>query len=1081
MVNWYDPTVGSPLTTNVPADPDPHWEARGFGVIEGGVQEITDFSIAGTAGTTVTTRTPSNQQVDFDLSGTIGSRELTQPIQPEITDFTLTGTTAECAGRSEIWGFNFTGSSDATVAGGTPEEFFIHLDGNSATDSPVEYEASFLITRGTDPDSITGIQWVPILEPPSPLVVGQALWENQVNITIRGASTAERLELFNGLNTGNAQPTSGSVTNTNNYRIMMHRARFTNSWGICEFNSVSGLGSDDAGEDIVYSGNFSVVANEPGGITSGARAVQLSYVDSDTDTFPIPSNVQITIPEIGIDETFGLSRNIMTSTALRDELFNRIVDTFGTPVTFANTYPLVTTTPLPAAPYFLFQSTNWPTTRNAQFNIRVPQSNTDAVAELGTVNNDDLLEFLDGDTVLFSTRVQLAGFFPNSSPVGLIIRTTNIISGAGDALPADGTEITIRRTPVTDNSGISNEYTITQGTATMADHGVMDGEPILLFTANNGADHSVGVSFTSGTGGDLSSSSFASVVEGESAGVSTAIRITYDSGITPSFQDIVFGQANDSDALAQIFAAMVGTSEDLNIITDPNIVRDVLVETVAQANFSQPVITVTERGTSDDFSVTVDTVREGVVSQGGTPSLYSIFLAGSAIASGVFTSNAASTVAAETIRQAIDDLTTHTATVSGSVVTATSVNNSSDPLVVEVSPGANDPGATSPNDIAVTRMVTQVGSQVEVFTGEDAMVAARVGTDILTTVNGAGMTLEQIATAIRAAYTTDARYTATGTGTTISLLATFTGMDNSPALDVTPGVLSDGTAATLVAVETILNNGENVTVIGETTQLTVTIGDASMTVDLTSGANAVDAANQLVTLINMFQLYSAVVSSGSIVTASSIRAEVTEDIVVTVSRIGTAGTIQVLRTQQQDGVDPTVNFSTTVWTYYTINQEVRVDDDTTAMMPDNTITIPRGLVVDSGNITASSTTGTATAAETYTTGSARSNLVITGGVSEFVSLTSTGTNTHVHTMEYSIDGGMTWIEFFVTQAFDPNAGAAFNGQAFNNVQFIGAQINDIPATTTVMFRGRDTGTAATGPWGFGILVIEERNADMTTM
>ena len=122
----------------------------------------------------------------------------------------------------------------------------------------------------------------------------------------------------------------------------------------------------------------------------------------------------------------------------------------------------------------------------------------------------------------------------------------------------------------------------------------------------------------------------------------------------------------------------------------------------------------------------------------------------------------------------------------------------------------------------------------------------------------------------------------------------------------------------------------------------------------------------------------AVVSSGSIVTASSIRAEVTADLTVTVSRAGTGGTIQVVRTQQQDGVDPTVNFSTTVWTYYTINQEVRVDDDTTAMMPDNTITIPQGLVVNTENITASSTAGTATAAMTYLTGGARSNLLITG-------------------------------------------------------------------------------------------------------
>ena len=103
----------------------------------------------------------------------------------------------------------------------------------------------------------------------------------------------------------------------------------------------------------------------------------------------------------------------------------------------------------------------------------------------------------------------------------LVIRpsTNGIFVGGGDPIPTVGTQLTIRRTPlITDNSDLFDQYTITQGTATMADHGVTDGEPILLFTARNAADHSVGVSFTSGTGGDLSSSSFASVVEGESAG-----------------------------------------------------------------------------------------------------------------------------------------------------------------------------------------------------------------------------------------------------------------------------------------------------------------------------------------------------------------------------------------------------------------------------------------------------------------------------------------------------------------------------------------------------------------------------------
>ena len=270
------------------------------------------------------------------------------------------------------------------------------------------------------------------------------------------------------------------------------------------------------------------------------------------------------------------------------------------------------------------------------------------------------------------------------------------------------------------------------------------------------------------------------------------------------------------------------------------------------------------------------------------------------------------------------------------------------------------------------------------------------------------------------------------------------------------------------------------TVTGETTQLTVTIGMTSMTVDLTSGASAVDAANQLVTLINMFQLYSAQISTGSTVRATSIRAEVTEDIMVTVSRVGTGGTTQVVRTQVQDGVDPSVDFSTTVWTYYTINQEVRVDDDSVEMMTDNTITIPRGLVVDSEQIDMSGTDATLVATEMYTTAAHRSNLVLTGGTSEPLLITNTGTDTRQYALDWSLDGNV-WTQVLVTQAFNPNFGGTANGQIFNNVQFIGGQINDVPASSTVHFRARRLGgVAVTGGWGFGFLIIEERNVEMTT-
>ena len=149
------------------------------------------------------------------------------------------------------------------------------------------------------------------------------------------------------------------------------------------------------------------------------------------------------------------------------------------------------------------------------------------------------------------------------------------------------------------------------------------------------------------------------------------------------------------------------------------------------------------------------------------------------------------------------------------------------------------------------------------------------------------------------------------------------------------------------------------------------------------------------------------------------------------------------------------------------------------MMTDNTITIPRGLVVDSEQIDMSGTDATIVATEMYSTAAHRSNLVITGGVSEPLLITNTGTDTRQYALDWSLDGNV-WTQVLVTQAFNPNFQGTANGQLFNNVQFIGGQINDVPASSTVHFRARRLGgVTAIGGWGFGFLIIEERNVDMT--
>ena len=106
-VGWYDPTEGTTLTTNRPTDPDPHWEAVGFGIIDGGLPEITDFAVSGTGG--ITTPVNVQQVVDVEVSGVPGMQN-TYPARPEITQFTISGQAAQSNARSEVWQLDFSGS-----------------------------------------------------------------------------------------------------------------------------------------------------------------------------------------------------------------------------------------------------------------------------------------------------------------------------------------------------------------------------------------------------------------------------------------------------------------------------------------------------------------------------------------------------------------------------------------------------------------------------------------------------------------------------------------------------------------------------------------------------------------------------------------------------------------------------------------------------------------------------------------------------------------------------------------------------------------------------------------------------------
>ena len=1414
---WYDPTEGTTITTNRPADPDPHWEARGVGIIEGGQQEITDFDVQGISGDVTTVVTPDQQRHEVTTTGIAGQR-VTIPAQQEQTRFTFTGFPASInaggIGNVETWQIDVTGMSDAVAppTTGNPEEFFIYLNGNSSSDVPPFYESTFTAPRTSSGSSVR----FPFID---------SVWSTETRMDLRGASTAQRLEIFNGLNTGNEQPETGSVSNTNGYRLAISNTARTR-WGIYDFDSVSGVQTQNP-NDVLFQGNFSFVAGM--GAPQTNEQYQILFLDENATTIPMPSEVEIAVPEFILPETFQLTNDLTTSTALRDDLFNRLMDTFGTPVTISQTFAMETADSPQSNPSIFVRGRstftpedNWPTTSANFIDVEVDNSDSSLLNELTSIVSGDTLEILNGGTVIFSARVTSQSTDTTSTdPVTFVgFFVADITVGAGAAIPAAGTALTLRRTPVTMDSRINNFFTITQGTATFADHGVQDGEPIILFVADRNQDVSVGVTFTSGTGGDLSGSAFGSHIEGNpdtEEGVPSAVRITYDSNLIPSFQDIVFGSAMDSTALATTLTSMIdsqpsltatqgtavvteeptadlnnefqyfgspagvgditgtagwgnveelvfnsdstlsqppidtitsitlhvdssdnrdalitalqnradfdfvrinnsffipytpfpgygtftvgtieaeaGTGRDSLIInltyidddpifadgavfrnysgdsltvanfagwvvsagtiaellnrrptagevetlpeygsvgsesgyrtafffdagdgTDPTSVssfnRDswltanaiamyqglsisnrvdeagqratlegivnrggtlatqrtnnvstssdsvdaaigavwranpdsifevngqyyfrieplffdptnyrinnnpavlvgstdafmfvlrnvdvteetssssIIVSTDTRADFQPPTIALTTRGSAaNPPGFTVSTLVDGRpgVSGAGRPTEYEVTLNGAVVADGELTETTSlSTVSAE-INDAIDALTTHTSMVAGNVINSTSLGNVSDNLAIRLIPGINRDGVTTGNDLAVTREVRQSG-RAESMAGTDGTVTVMSGTDVLGVVNGAGKSESVIAEEIRQLFIASSQWNA-GTLFTnqFTLTSIFLGTTPAPSfvvnpgvqVDVSTGILTSGTLA--VDLDTI-NNGDLVTFVGEPTQLTITTGTITRVITLSSQQTAVQSAQALVNEVNLLQAFNAEITTGSMVRVTSVRAEVTDDIEVSVTQIGTDGTTTVTRTLVQPGQDPRVDFSTTVWTYYVINQEVRVDDDSVAMMTDNTITIPRGLVVDSEQIQTQGSTAVILAAEMYSTAAHRSNLVLTGGVSEPLLITNTGTDTRQYALDWSLDGNV-WTQVLVTQAFNPNFGGTANGQIYNNIQFIGGQINDVPASSTVHFRARRLGgVTALGSWGIGFLIIEERNVDMT--
>ena len=151
-----------------------------------------------------------------------------------------------------------------------------------------------------------------------------------------------------------------------------------------------------------------------------------------------------------------------------------------------------------------------------------------------------------------------------------------------------------------DNANITSEFAVTAANATQADHGVTDGEPIILLTANDNTDYTITLTINEGVGSDLSNSVFRSHVEGIDV-TPSEIRLSYVTGHGIPDTDIILGNL-DSQGIANVISESIGTNRNVNFppefYTFPT-GNSANIQTSRERNFfTPPSISVIEAGSS---------------------------------------------------------------------------------------------------------------------------------------------------------------------------------------------------------------------------------------------------------------------------------------------------------------------------------------------------------------------------------------------------------------------------------------------------------------------------------------------------
>ena len=595
----------------------------------------------------------------------------------------------------------------------------------------------------------------------------------------------------------------------------------------------------------------------------------------------------------------------------------------------------------------------------------------------------------------------------------------------------------------------------------------------------------------------LDASNFA-FTEDRVATISTQITISWDNELDPVSTVVDLGGAATSAQIASVISSIVDDHPELTAyhgtatvsggavtIVDDNTSRNVIVET-PNGSYGAPTIAITRNGTvdaDDRFTSTITSLltgAEGVA--GAVPTRYNIVVAGTIVASGGFGSNATGSSMAEAVNAVAVPGFTSTRT-TNTVVFTTSTNTGALPISINIIDGTNGTGLTGDNDAYVTRTLTQQGSSVETFAGQSSEIDIRLGGTVVATRTFNNSTIATIRDDLISQIDTDGTYDASSlTGNSFRATALALGAA-VPALNfvVRPGTNSSGVPATLAVSVITRSEGQIVNITaGRLTEVIVTQGVSEIVdVDITANATPTQAASQVATAINAAgeSRYTASTVDNVLTITSNFFGSI-PDMNLTVNRGlttgGTEANMDVTPTLVSAGAQGVLDLTDAVWQYFVINQEPRIDDDLLQInSADNTISVRRGLVLDTTIIEASATTGWAQASTTHTTGSRTATLVIIGAANA-ISRTTTTTGAYVAIeMEYSTDGGSTWADLSESVNFPLTYADPFDNDVVTPALNITATI-DVAASTTFTFRGRRKhSNSGASSIGWSMLVLEE--------